>query len=84
MNLYNNGFHSYMSYGIVFMILGLAIMLAFLIGIILFIIWIVKKIDYKSITNTPAVNILKTRYAKGEISKEEFEEKIDRLTNNKS
>lgn len=51
-------------------------MLFFWILFILFIVWIVKEVSGKdSNSSSRALDILKERYAKGEINKEEFEAK---------
>ncbi|MEX1014055.1 MAG: SHOCT domain-containing protein [Candidatus Paceibacterota bacterium] len=73
----NNLYHSHMFGGGFWMVL-------FWIGIIFLFIWIVKEIT-KSNSNekedeTP-LKILKERYAKGEINKEEFEEKKKDIKN---
>ncbi len=49
------------------------IWLLFWIGIIVLIIWFIYKFTIKKETETP-INILKKRFAKGEISKKQFEE----------
>ena len=59
------------------MILGFIFFIAIIIGIILFIVWIVKRsthdsADYK--TESKSLEVLKERYAKGEITKEQYEE----------
>ncbi len=50
-------------------------MLIFWVVLILFIIWITKGFGNDKNSTDPALEILKQRYAKGEISKDEFEEK---------
>jgi len=61
---------------------GWLFMIIFLILIILGIVYLVKLIvgREKRTTGETALDILKKRYAKGEISKEEFEEKKKDLT----
>ena len=63
-------------FGFFTMFIGLIFMLAFIGGIVLLIIWIVKQFSTDR-SSTPtvrsnALEILKERFAKGEISKEEF------------
>ena len=57
---------------------GGIMMLLVWIAVIIFIVWIVKEVSGKnknSKTGENALDILKERYAKGEIDKKEFEEK---------
>ena len=55
---------------------GGIMMLLFWALFIIFIVWVVKQIGSKNLkSDTNALNILKERYAKGEIDKKEFEEK---------
>jgi putative membrane protein len=65
-----------MGLGIGFMILGFLFMLALIAGVVLFIIWLVKQSNSHDTPNLSAVDILKIRYAKGEIDKTEFDEKM--------
>jgi len=63
-------------FGIFGMFIGLIFLTAFIGGSVLLIIWIVKQFSTDR-TSTPALRsnaleILKERFAKGEISKEEF------------
>lgn len=44
-------------------------------GIVLLVVWVVQKGTGMGRTEESALEILKKRYARGEISKEEFEEK---------
>jgi len=59
---------------------GGLMMILFWVGIVFFIVWLVREVigkkDYKE-TRGPesTLDILKERYAKGEIDKKEFEEK---------
>lgn len=59
------------------MLLGWVFMLLFLVGLVLIIIWLYNQITNQQTTTHPerAIDILKMRYAKGEIDKKEFEEK---------
>ncbi|TFG47172.1 MAG: SHOCT domain-containing protein [Dehalococcoidia bacterium] len=59
------------------MIFGGLFSLAFLIGLIFLIIWAVKQINLRSSssnTNDSALDIARQRYARGEITLQEFEE----------
>lgn len=64
-------------FGIIWMILTFLFFLAIIIGIILLIVWAVRRSSYTQKPHTVAENkpleILKERYAKGEITKNEYE-----------
>ncbi len=64
------------TYGIGFMILGFLFMLALIAGIVLFIVWLVRQSGARDTPSSSAADILKARYAKGEIDKAEFDEKM--------
>jgi len=78
-----NGNGGGMSFGFGFMILGLLFMLALIVGIVLFIVWLVRKSNPQSSVSGSSIEILKSRYAKGDIDKPEFEEKMKDLSNEK-
>jgi putative membrane protein len=73
----NFGTHSFFGFGGIFMILWWAIVI---FGILIFIKWIggQNKTDQKN--DKTALDILKERYAKGDINKEEFEERKKDIT----
>ncbi len=80
----SNGYGGGMSISIGFMILGILFMLAFIVGVVLLIVWLVRKSSPQSqVTSSSAVEILKSRYAKGDIDKVEFEAKIKDITSEK-
>ena len=54
-------------------VLGVLFWIALLVALILLIIWLYKKITKKSSENGSVLEILKKRYAKGEINKREYE-----------
>ncbi len=60
-----------------FMWIGMALHIVFVIAVFILIIWIVKRLlnapKHKVVEASKAIDILKERYAKGEITKEEFE-----------
>ncbi|MBS3140144.1 SHOCT domain-containing protein [Candidatus Woesearchaeota archaeon] len=53
--------------------------LIFLIGVIVLIIWFIYKFIKKGKKSETPINILKRRYASGEITKKEFEEMKKKL-----
>ena len=60
------------------MILGFIFFILIIIGIILFIVWLVKRVahsgtEHPKISNK-AMEVLKERYAKGEITKDQYED----------
>jgi len=64
---------------------GGIMMIVFWAAIIIFIVWAVREISGRNNekpNSNSALDILKERYAKGEINKEEFEEKKKILTSN--
>ena len=78
MNSGSDGMMGGPGFGVFGMIFGLIFMLLFIVGSILLIVWIVKQFTPGG-TSTPtsssnALEILNERFAKGEISKEEFSE----------
>ena len=66
------------SMGWIGMILGFIFFILIIIGIILFIVWLVKRVTHSG-TEQPrignkALEVLKERYAKGEITKDQYED----------
>ncbi|MBM3713061.1 MAG: SHOCT domain-containing protein [Actinobacteria bacterium] len=61
--------------GWVGMIFGFIFFLAIVIGVILLIVWLVRRSGYSVTEKTSShfLDILKERYAKGEITKEQYE-----------
>ena len=67
-SLYNYGWMGWLGGGIM--------MIAFWVLFIALIVWVVREVSGKNTNNgSDALRILKERYAKGEINKEEFESK---------
>ena len=63
--------------GIFWMIFNLIFFLLIITGVVLLIIWLVRKTSASGsaeIKKDSALEILKTRYARGEISKKEYDE----------
>ena len=63
--------------GFIWMIFFFIFVLVIIVGIILLIIWLVKRVSYSGGTiktdKNSAMEILKERYARGEITRKEFE-----------
>ncbi len=78
MNWGSDGMMGGPGFGIFGMIFGLIFMLLFFTGIILLVVWIVRQFALGGTSAHPstsnALEILKDRFARGEISKEEFTE----------
>ena len=64
-----------MGFGGIGMIFGFIFFMAIVIGVILLIVWLVKRPGYNITdkTSTHSLEILKERYAKGELTKEQYE-----------
>jgi putative membrane protein len=62
-------------FGGIGMIFGFIFFIAIVIGVILLIVWLVRRSGYSVAdkTSTRSLEILKERYAKGELSKEQYE-----------
>jgi putative membrane protein len=80
------GYYGYSGMGLIGMILGLIISVAFVICLVLFIVWVVRRMS----ANTPhpgaqapagqsARDIAQMRYAKGEITRDEYQQIITDL-----
>ena len=70
MGYYGYGYSNMMGY-----FGGGVMMLVVLAALILFVIWIVKELTRGDKNSGRVIEILRERYAKGEINKEEFEQK---------
>lgn len=78
--LYNNDYG--WGYNMMGGVLGGLMMIVFWIILIIFIVWAVKEISVRfRIDSSQSLEILKERYAKGEIDRKEFEEKKKDLSN---
>jgi len=71
----------YGSFGWIGMILGLVIMIALITGFVILVIWAIRRmsgnsnhIQYPVSKELTAKDIAKARYAKGEISREEYQQ----------
>ena len=60
---------------------GGIMMILFWVAVIYFIVWLVRSNKVSRENDKKALDILKERYAKGEIDKKEFEEKKKDLSN---
>lgn len=63
--------------GWIVIILGFIFFIAIIVGIILLIVWLAKRATHsvsEPKTNTKALDVLKERYAKGELTKEQYED----------
>jgi putative membrane protein len=63
--------------GWIVIILGFIFFIAIIVGIILLIVWLAKRATHsvsEPKTNTKALDVLNERYAKGELTKEQYED----------
>jgi len=62
-------------FGVFGMIFSFVIFIAIAIGVIFLIIWLVKRTGYSASNDTSSrsIEVLKERYAKGELTKEQYE-----------
>lgn len=70
--------HWFGNYGWIGMIINLVLTIGLIIGIVFFVIWIVKELNNNNRGSqnkeaSSAIDIAKKRYAKGEINREEFQ-----------
>ncbi|HEY4662967.1 MAG TPA: SHOCT domain-containing protein [Candidatus Humimicrobiaceae bacterium] len=71
-----------MGFGGFGMIFGFIFFVAIVIGVIFLIVWLIRRSGYGTADKTSAhsLEILKERYAKGELSKEQYENMKKELT----
>jgi putative membrane protein len=81
------GHFGYGGFGWIGMLLGLVISIAMLVGLVLLVVWAVRRIGSTSTNHsTPASgslsakDIAQARYAKGEINREEYQQIISDLS----
>ena len=69
------GWPGMMGFGGLGMIFGFIWFIAIIVGIVFFIVWLVKRFTYSATdkTGTLSLEILKERYAKSELTKEQYE-----------
>lgn len=67
--------HMFWNFGFI----GLFVMILFLAGVIFLTYWLITRFNEGRQTSHHPVDILKRRYAKGEITKSEYEKKRDEL-----
>jgi len=72
----------YYNIGMGFSWFNFLFMIVFWIGFIYLIIWLITSLNKKQNTKSNAKDILKERFAKGEITKKEYLEKKEILDNN--
>lgn len=76
MHMFSNNFYQpYTMWGWGFGLLGFISIILWWVLVIALVIWLVKWFGGKGETGSRAIDVLKERYARGEISKEEFESK---------
>ena len=75
------GWPGMMGFGGFGMIFGFIFFIAIIVVIVFLIVWLVKRFGYATTdkTGTRSLEILKERYAKGEITKEQYENMIKDL-----
>lgn len=71
-----------------FFVIGLVLKLAWAIAVVWFVVWVVKSIlkankaaALPAVTNDKSIAIVKERYAKGEITKEQYDQLLADLKN---
>jgi len=82
----NFGYGSYGGFGLIGMILGLVITIGVIVGFVFLVMWAVRRMSGNSVhsqllnsTDLSAKEIAKARYAKGEISREEYQQLLSDL-----
>lgn len=80
------GYFGYGGMGWIGMILGLVITFAVIIGLVLLVVWAVRRMSgnnaqpgSQNLTGQPARDIAQVRYARGEINREEYQQILSDL-----
>lgn len=83
-DLYRNGAGNFGG----FFVIGIFLKLAWAIAVVWFVVWVVKSITkankaaaLPAVTNDKSIAIVKERYAKGEITKEQYDQLVADLKN---
>jgi putative membrane protein len=71
------------------MVIGLVIMLAIIVGVVLLVVWLVRRTGKNAMvssvpmgSNQPAKDIASARYARGEITRDEYQQIMTDLSKN--